>query len=190
MNKNSNEDICSICGIHFDDIGSFTQDKETKQFICSNCHLKKYRKNYKEEFSEEEIDFSIDLGLSEIFKFTQLEDLKQSFYVQYLRYCGCVDSELGDDIMKVMNAMYDDFNYISDIVEETNFEYNYVLAILVILDRVGSFNMYPWYNSRLIEHGTSIRGSWLEPRGKLVVERYRIIENKIKEMSKNERKHK
>lgn len=94
-----------------------------------------------------------------------MTEQQQELLINNIRgVCGCTDDELQEDILKVIYHLYNNKDehgnrYITDIVESLKMDYNYVLAILTILDA-----------SDLIEHGSSIRGSWLTGKGEILSE--------------------
>ena len=84
----------------------------------------------------------------------------ETFIVDYLGFCGCYDEEVIDDIINVFKIFYKEgSHYYTDIAEELELPLKYVHLILNILDSKG------W-----LEHGTSVRGSWITKEGLLVLD--------------------
>ena len=77
-----------------------------------------------------------------------------------LNLCGCVDDEYINDMIHILKECGAEDCYITDICKRTGFAYKYVLSILVWLNHLG-----------LIEHGISIRGSWISDKGEQFLEK-------------------
>lgn len=81
--------------------------------------------------------------------------------------CGCVDDTLTNDLWKILRAYYEaahaptgrEVIYYDKLMERFGLSERYCYALLTILD-----------NDGLIEHGTSIRGSWISERGEVMAE--------------------
>jgi predicted transcriptional regulator len=69
--------------------------------------------------------------------------------------CGCYDNGVIAEWIAVMELLDTDDSYYTKIAEKLNLAPNHVHAILHVLDNAG-----------LIEHGSTIRGSWLTDKGR------------------------
>ena len=79
---------------------------------------------------------------------------KEMLRLERLELCSCVDDEYVDDIILVLKECTNAEFYITDICKRTELPYKYILSILCWLDHI-----------KFIEHGGSIRGSWITDKG-------------------------
>ena len=95
--------------------------------------------------------------------------MRGMFESKELNLCGCGSDNIKDDIINIIKEFLKDteynHSYITDICKELELDEKYVEMILFYLDDKG-----------LLEHGGSIRGSWLSDKGKkLVLGKYKEI---------------
>lgn len=82
---------------------------------------------------------------------------------EHLEWCGCSDGDIVDAFNKVVSYMLEGehgHQYFTDIVSHTGLDKITVQLILLELDRAG-----------ITEHGTSVRGSWIDGDGRELIRR-------------------
>lgn len=104
----------------------------------------------------------------------KIDKLMDRFVIDELNFCGCYDSSVITDIIKVFIRLATAGNnrrYITYLCEDLKLDCKYVHLILNILDRLG------W-----TEHGTAVRGCWIdEEKGEKIMEKYKILFDHVKE---------
>lgn len=101
--------------------------------------------------------------MSEDYHLNDKEQQEMEFTVDMFSFCGCSNQDVVNDIMKVLKELNNDntSNYITSLVDSLILERRYILLILMCLDREG-----------YIDHGSTIRGSWITPEGKEVLRKW------------------
>lgn len=84
------------------------------------------------------------------------DENKQQTPMNYLwdicGFCDCMDNNVANDLLQILQLLDNDSNnYITELVNRTKLDYKYVHLILNCLEQSG-----------LTEHGTSVRGSWID----------------------------
>lgn len=91
--------------------------------------------------------------------------MRGMFEGKELGFCGCANDEITDDVINIFKEFYQDkktyYAYYTKIAEKLKLDVKYVELILYLLDGKG------W-----LEHGTSIRGSWLTEEGIAIGDKY------------------
>lgn len=106
--------------------------------------------------------------MSEDYYLNKKEQRELDFVVDTFEFCGCSSPDITHDIMRVLKELNNDgtSNYISNLTETLDLEYKYIELILMCLYREG-----------LIEHGSTLRGSWITPEGKEILKEWDEIQN-------------
>ena len=94
---------------------------------------------------------------------TKKEQQELDFVVDEFGFCGCPNMDVVNDIIKVLKELNKDgtSNYITGLMQTLNLKRKYIMLVLMVLDR----NEY-------IEHGSTLRGSWITPEGKEILKKW------------------
>lgn len=80
----------------------------------------------------------------------------------YFKFCGCVSDEIIIDTIRIIKCMSQHILYQGSIANKPNLDEKYVELVFCYLEGLDD----------IIEHGTSIRSSWLTKKGKDLVKKF------------------